>query len=272
MKNTLLLANYQLRAMRTPFLWLLALMGPLEFACMTVGFLYSRGPMFGTPHQVFPYVLPVLALSMILAGVLNFSVTVRQNGRAHSIYTMMTLPGKRSQVYWSGVISGVVSVWTVMMAQAVWFLLLYAPVGKMIDHLSRMMLNPYVKSGALVRMPEHSSFIPNGLFLSMIRSRVMRVILPMSLSGFVVILVSVVVPVACLQAIACRRGGLRVLHLVLFVCSTGCMLFMLALAYTWGGFDACARKTQLVLTAVQLCFMLMAVPSALSGLKKARNL
>ncbi len=274
MKNIAMLADFQLHVIKKPMLWMLALMGPAEFALMMLGLVHDRGPLFGAPHILFGWAIPVTALCMVLAAVLNFTVTLRQNGRARFIYTLMTLPIKREQIYFSGVVSGAVAVWSVIAAQAAWFLVLYAPVGFAVNFFSRYYLKIRVNAGALPAVPDYTAMGPGGLFTSMIHSPVMRLLLPMSVLGFAVILVSVVGPVACLQAIVCRRGTAKIAHMFLFGASVLLMLLTLSKAYIMQisivfSMDY-GRMWLLVL--VQLVLAGAAALSARYGLKTAKNL
>lgn len=274
MKNIAMLAEFQLHAIKKPLIWMIVLMGPAEFALMMLGLVHDRGPLFGGQHILFGWAIPILALCMVLAAVLNFSVTLRQNGRSRFIYTLMTLPVKRDQLYTSGVISGALAVWSVMAAQAAWFLVLYFPTGWAVNIFSRYYIKIRVNAGALPAVPDYTAMGPGGLFVSMTHSPIMRMLLPMSLLGLLIILVSVIGPVACLQAIAYRRGGFKIAHIFLFGASTLLMLITLGSSYerqmSWN-----SMHSNLLLCAallVQLVFAVIAAVSAWHGLKTAKNL
>lgn len=274
MKNIAMLADFQLHAIKKPLLWVIVLMGPAEFAIMMLGLVHDRGPLFGAQHILFGWAIPVLVLCMVLAAVLNFSVTLRQNGRSRFIYTLMTLPVKREQLYTSSVVSGAIAVWSVMAAQAAWFLILYFPTGWAVNFFSRYYIKIRVNAGALPAVPDYTAMGPGGLFVSMTHSPVMRMLLPMSLLGLLVILVSVIGPVACLQAIAYRRGGFKIAHIFLFGASTLLMLFTLGSAYgeQLGGSSSYSNMLLWAALAAQLILAAIAAVSAWHGLKTAKNL
>lgn len=226
MKPILLLTEYHLRAIRRPLLWLLLCMGPVQFAGMLLG----EGPYYVLPCVFYRFGMFITALCMILAAALSFWSAAQQNGHSKGIYTLMTLPIKRQTLFFAAVISSVIAVWLVIFAQALWFLLLHLPMSWANQLFSDSTLTALVETGKLARLPDHSSFQHNGLFLSMMRTPVMRVLMPLNLTGFVYLFLSILCPITGLQAILCRRGGMRGLHILLFCYSALASLFGLGVA------------------------------------------
>lgn len=212
MKDTLKLTEYRLRAMRRPLLAILLLMGPAEFLVMLFDMHWLRNAPNATLDFYFSTARWVLLLCMVAAILANFMATIRENGRSHFITTLMLLPTKRSALYLSGVLSGLFAVWAVIAAQAIWFLLLYAPVGWCSN------LQSQASAG--------SAFLTNGLFLSMVRVPEMQIILPRTLSGFVFLLGMLLAPIASLQAVAYCKGIVSVICSLLAGCNTVISLMM----------------------------------------------
>ena len=273
MKYLLTLTEYNLRAIRKPMLWLLVLMGPAEAAVMLLGAQLWQGNLYAPFYTLFYFGMVITALCMITAAVLNFSVLLRQNGRSKAVYTMMTLPCRRSDLFWSGVISGALSVLAVMAAQALWYMILYLPVSYANNAISAGLIKSIAETGISLPAGLDSLSAKNGLFLSMLRSPVMRLLFPMSGSGLLIMGTSILCPVICLQSIACRRGFARVLHMVLFGICAFFMLIGLLYAFQsmFPGYVYGSAALNAFLPAQVVPAVICAV-SALYGLAKAKNL
>lgn len=216
MKTLFTLTEYNLRAIRKPLFWTLLLMGPVEFVVMVAGMLMRRGPLYALPSTFYLDGMFITAACMIAAAVLNFFAANQQSGRSKGIYTLMTLPARRSWLFFSTVLSGFIAVFLVIFAQAVWYLLLHLPMCWANQVFSDSYLHSLVEAGRLPQLPGYSSFVHNGLFLSMMRAKALRLLMPLNLTGLVYLLVTVLCPIACLQATLYRRGGMKVLHILLF--------------------------------------------------------
>ncbi len=277
MKSFLTLLEYDLRAIKKPLFWLVVLMGPMQFVIMLLYASNLGSTPYVQPYTLFSSGMFVPALSMVAAAFINFSTTVHQNGRSKAIYTLMTLPSSRSLIFWASVASGVIAIWTVVAVQGLWYMLLYAPTAWANDLISSSLCQYTAAHSPGYTVPQgFSSFVHNGLLLSMLRAESMRTLFPMSLMGILVLLVSVVCPVICLQSILCRRGPLKVLHGTLFAgCALVTLFTMATMAldsafpyrgeeYSWGIFS--------VLMAIQLVLAVICAVSALRGLKRSKNL
>lgn len=274
MKKLFLLTEYQLRAIKKPLLWMLVLMGPAELAVMLLVSAKTRSKVYAPPQLLFKFAMFIPAICMILAVMINFWNFARQNGRSKGIYTLMTLPVRRSQLYWSGVLSGVIAVWTVMAAQAIWYLLLYAPTAWLNDLLSHQILSETLNPSQMGLINQYSSFVDNGLFLAMMRAPAMRILFPMSFGTAVVMLVSMICPVACVQGILCRRGVARIIQLALFAVSGLLTLWamgmeFLSLGQAYANGLEWLKNTmihwQLIVTVVSVC-------NALYGITTSKNI
>ena len=214
MKNTLLLTEYNLRAIRRPLIWMFVLMGPVQYGVMLAYLIKMKGPLFQPPHRLFMAGMSVPMVCILIGIMLNFSIAMRQNGRSKAIYTLLTLPGKRFQVYFSSVCSGLVTVWLIAAVQALWYILLYVPMAHTIDWYSVHILAEKVEKELISAIPAYSSFVENGFFLHLLRSPAMRMLFPMSVEGLAVMLVSEISVVTSLHSIAFTRGGLRVISAI----------------------------------------------------------
>lgn len=277
MKNLFTLTEYNLRAIKKPLVWMLALMGPAQFGIMLGGAALLGGALYAPPSALFYYGMVVPAACMVAAAALNFLAVARQNGRAKAIYTLMTLPTSRSHIYLAGVLSGAVAVWAVMAAQALWYMLLYAPTALANNALSDWIIQQRVSAGLLSAAPTGlDGRIDNGLFLSMLRAPAMRLLFPTSARGLVAMAVTVVCPVACLQAVLCRRGAPRILHIALFLASTLVALAYLGITFLLFGQTINAASAVhtiwLGCLALQLALGGIACVSALYGVQRAKNL
>lgn len=282
MKHFLTLTEYHLHSIRKPLLWMLALMGPLEFIFICVFMWMNPNTFLYQPFYVLFHIAMIIPpICMITAAFLNFSTALRQNSKAKSIYTLMTLPCPRSTIFWSQVGSGILAIGSVMAAQALWYLILYAPTSWVVNLVSDHFMQRVISQTTEAFVPVYSSFVNNGLFLSMIRSVFMRLIYPTSLQGIVTILVSMVCPVICLQSILCRRSGWRAAHICAFIACGICVLLLMANSYT-SQFTAYSRYYTTIyghliegywpLIAGQLILAAFAAASGLYGLKKSKNL
>lgn len=273
MKYFLALTEYNLHAIRKPLLWILALMGPVEFLLLAlISWMHPDFIMYQPFYIALQYPLVICPLCMIAAAFINYSTTLRQNGKAKSIYTMMTLPCRRSLVFWSQVVSGIIAIAAVMAAQALWYILLYTPSCWMVNLFSDRYLHSLTMPGEI--LPAYTAFIKNGLFLSMIRSGFMRLIFPTGLLGFVSILAAMICPVICLQSISCRRSGWRIAHILAFIVCGLLVLALMAFNFKMQFLpnDRLIAQVQLLLIGGQLALAAFAAASGLYGLCKSKNL
>lgn len=280
MRNVLTLAEYQLRAIRRPLVFLLAAVGPLQFlaAFALLTFTFSPGRL--TKGYATPDILTGASLSFLVpagfiaaAALLNVWVTARQNGRSKGIYTLMTLPGPRSAVFAAGVLSGLAAVCAVIAATALWQMLLYAPLCA----LDRFVVLARGSEAAarlgvsLQSWQAASPFLHGGLFLSMVRSGWMRLLLPLKPVSALLLFSHLLAMVSSLQAVFMRQGLMRLAHGILLAASVllclRTMFFQLMLSM------GIARQLHepLVLLA-QLTITALAWTSALRSLARAENL
>lgn len=274
MKNTLLLTEYNLRAIRKPLTWMFVLMGPLEYCVMMAYLIVMKGPLFHPPHRFFMAGMLVPAICILIGAVLNFYIALRQSGRSKAIYTLLTLPGNRAQVYLSSVLSGLVTVWLTAAVQALWYMILYVPVARTIDWYSARFLTEKVEQGLLSVVPNYSSCVENGFFLHLMRSPAMRMLFPMSSVGFVIMLMAEISTIACLQAITFTRGVLRVLTTICFAfCVVGTMASLLnTVEFIFIPMLSCSISTGMWLIAAQLCSAVISIICAVYSLKHSKVL
>lgn len=274
MKSLLTLTEYNLRAIKKPLIWMLLLMGPAELALTAAALFIRKGPLYAQPSIFYQDGMFITALCMIGAAVMNFAAVNRQSGRSKGIYTLMTLPMQRKNIYWSAVLSGVIAVWLVIAAQALWYIILYAPMCWMSDAYANHVLTQLVAANRFPQMPGYTAFMNNGLYLNIMRSGVLRFLMPTSLLGLCYLGLVVVCPTCCLQAILCRRGGAKALHIGLFCYSVVTTLIAIAAgAQSNPGLYDGYNGTQLALImAHQLVLTLAVSLSACYGLKHSKNL
>lgn len=283
MRDLLTLTEYQLRAIRKPLLVLLIAMGPLQFVSAAAYLWFFPGAVgdgYGTPEQLITESLAMLIPAVLIAAaaLLNLGVTVRQNGRSKSIYTLMTLPVRRWKVYAAGVLSGLVAVCAVIAAEALWFLLLYAPLGAVSGAAEQAPLRAAeAQLGALgerslLDWEGASPFLRNGLVLSMLRAGWMRLLLPLSPIKVLLLAAHLFAVVSCLQALPTRRGLGLALHGVMLAGS------VLVCLYALGAQLLCLlglgsyQLNEPLLLAIQLLLGLAAWCSAARSLARADNL
>lgn len=165
MGSLLALADWHLRGIGRPLALLCAAMGPAELGLIAL-YLAHYKAQYMQLHQLFQrsgacYVLPA---ALVLALLLDLAAGRADYSRPRAIYTLMTLPVPRAWLYFSRVISGVLAVGCVAAAQALWYLLLYAPVTAL--------------SGLAGEPAAHAAFMTGGLWLNQMRSTCMALLLP----------------------------------------------------------------------------------------------
>lgn len=283
MRNVLTLAEYQLRAIRRPLCFLLLAVGPLQFLAAAALLVFTFSPGRLAKGYATPDILTGASLSFLIpagfiaaAALLNVWVTARQNGRAKSIYTLMTLPGPRGAVFAAGVLSGLTAVCAVIAATALWQMLSYAPLcaldrfvvlardGKAIARLG----------GAAVSLQSWqaaSPFLHGGLFLSMARSGWMRLLLPLRPVSALLFFAHLLAMVSSLQAMFMRQGLMRLAHGILLAVSVLLCLrsLFLQLLLSMGAFQQFSEPLALL---AQLAITALAWASALRSLARAENL
>lgn len=276
MKHFLTLTEYSLHSIRRPLFWMLVLMGPLEFIFMCVFTALNPNIVLYQPfYVVFHSAMFVPPICMILAAFLNFFMTLRQNSKSKAIYTLMTLPCRRSSIFWSQVASGAIAIVCVMAAQAIWYLVLYAPTCWIVNLCSTHYMQNLLAFSEEAFVPVYNSFVNNGLFLSAVRSVFMRLIFPTGLMGVANILVSIVCPTICLQSILCRRSGWRIAHIGAFLACGILVLLLMANSYSTQfttNFNSDFVFYSSLLNAIQLILAAFCAVSGLYGLKKSKNL
>lgn len=277
MKSFLTLLEHDLRAIKKPLFWLVVVMGPAQFAVTLLYAFTQRSSPYLPPYSLLSVGMVVPALCMLAAAFLNFSTMVRQNGRSKAIYTLMTLPSSRSLVYWASVASGIIAIWVVVAAQAIWYMLLYAPTAWANDLISAAYCADQATYNMGYIIPQgFSSFTRNGMVLGMLRTESMRTLFPMSLMGTLLMLCSMTCPVICLQSILCRRGILRITHSVLFAFCGIATLFAMATSALDGAFpylgDQYAWNFFSFFMVIQVLLATICAISALRGLKRSKNL
>ena len=271
MKHILTLTEYNLRSIRRPLLWMLLLMGPAQLLLSLLPTILNGGGSYEPPYMLFRYGMFVPAGCMIAAALLNFFSVLRQNGRSKAIYTLMTLPGSRSQIFFSQVLSGVIAVLAVVAAQALWYMLLYLPTGLLNNFLTDRYMYK-IAGGQVAGLPDRTSlFLHNGLFLSMMRARAMRILMPTSLRGILSLLLCILCPTVCLLAIPCRRGLFRVLMCVLFAASVFITLMTLLFCYMYIGSTTPTYVHNNLLATLVVLAAVSGI-NALYGLDRAKNL
>lgn len=280
MRDLLTLTEYQLRAIRKPLLFLLLTMGPLQFLCAAGQLWWIPSTLdvgYVTPDQLATggLILLIPAAFVAAAALVNFLVTARQNGRSKSIYTLMTLPVRRWKLYAAGVLSGLIAVCAVIAAEALWYLLLYAPLcavsGAVERHWSGIAQTAFDGPG-LPHWEAASPFLQNGLFLSMVRAAWMRLLLPLSPGKALLLAAHLFAGISCLQAIPTRQGAARVLHGALLAGSVVLCLYALGTQLLVLLGLVSRQLNELPVAAVQLGLGLAAWLSAVQSLARAKNL
>lgn len=289
MRDLFSLTEYQLRAIRKPLCWMLAIMGPLQFLWAAASLYWtsstSTGEGYVTPELLMTGTAGMLipAAFIVAAALVNFSVTVKQNGRSKSIYTLMTLPVKRWKVYASGVLSGVIAVYAVMAAEAIWTMLLYLPLCAVSGWMERMAVTSSMAAAA-ARMDEvlpglldwqaASPYLKNGLFLSMVRAGWMRLLMPLKPLKALLLAAHIFAGVSCLHATMMRRGLMQLLHGILLACSVLlCLWALTKQLLIFMGLDHIDwLSMEPAILAIQLALGALAWLSAVKSLARAENL
>lgn len=288
MRDLLSLTEYQLRAIRKPLCWMLLAMGPLQFLWVSAFMFWAPGDFgigYATPELLMAGTMGMLipAVFIVAAALVNFSVTAKQNGRSKSIYTLMTLPVQRWKVYAAGVLGGVVAVYAVIAAEALWTMLLYLPMCAVSGSIERMAITSSMAAAA-ARMDEvlpglldwqaASPFLHNGLFLSMVRAGWMRLLMPLKPLKALLLAAHIFAGVSCLHAMMMRRGLVRLLHGAALACSVVVCLFALTkqlLVFFNLEYNNLTAMEPYIL-AIQLALGAIAWLSAVKSLAKAENL
>ena len=219
MQDFLKLTEWRLRLMRKPLLWVVLLMGPAEFlAILADMFLFSER--FYAPLSVYFFAAAVvLVFCMVAAVLLSFFSVFKQNHHTNFTHSLMLLPVQRSTLYWSGVASGLLSVWFIAAAQVVWYLVLYVPVNFCSNFYTVHTAQNMLSNSLLTEMPVGSAFLANGLWNTMMHTPAMQMLFPRNLPTLLLVLVLIAAPVCCLHAISCHRGPSRTASTVLLVVS-----------------------------------------------------
>lgn len=258
MNGLLKLTEYRLRAIRKPLFWILALMGPAELAVMAVN-IFARSLPHVPIRICFGSAVWVVLFCMGAAALANFVASTQDFGRSRFIHTLMLLPIKRSAVFLSGVISGLIAVWAVIAAQAIWFMLLYVPVGCL--------------SAINAQAPIRTAFMINGLFLNMVRTPAMQLLMPHSLHDVFYLVVMVLAPVVCLQAAACHAKKARTLYFLLAGISAFISLRVLWMQYETMRWNWAAHPVRVsMLVMVQLAVIAFVGLRTIQNLNNAKNL
>lgn len=275
MKNVLTLTEYQLRCIRKPLFALLLLMGPIEFATML--FLLHNSCFTGSTFYTFPpmmvffrkitFMIPLFLLAAVL---LNASISMRSDGRSQFIRSLMTLPVKRSALFISSVISGLLCVWSAIAAQAVWFILMYKPFNWFSDSFTTDMMRSWYPD---LSVQATTSFLHNGLFLNMMRSAPMQILFSRNIYGFMILLLCILAVVVSIQAITCHTGFCRILQIALT-----CATLWHVLGVMWMHYDSLNATWLVYPYRLPLYLVLLIVFTLISGgwaihsLRNAKNL
>lgn len=189
MRKLLYLINFELRRIATG----LVIISVCMMAAQIVSFLFiaskSEYRYLRYEHLLELSAYPFLFAVFLGAVLLLIAISFFQNFHgSQSIYTLMTLPLKRSNIYISKYFSGLVAALIIAAVQVAGIFLTYG-----------------IYLLALPQIPK----VNNGLFLAFMRSRFLRIFLPLDIYSFLVSLICIVsltaIPLFVLLAIKSKK-------------------------------------------------------------------
>lgn len=107
-----------------------------------------------------------------------------------SIYTLMTLPIPRWNLYFAYVVAGVISLIVILAVQLLTIVMLYIPVMSVADTISKGVPVFIESSNTFIN---YGSKMNNGLFLAFIRSSFLSTIMPFNIRGWIILITFILI-------------------------------------------------------------------------------
>ncbi|MGI6175882.1 MAG: hypothetical protein ACOYJC_06955 [Christensenellales bacterium] len=183
MRKNFILISHVFKSTAKPLFIVAAAMMVVEFMCMLVAALFVQSTSFLPYERIFemsgaPY---FFAAAFVAALFLMGKSMADHFGRSKGIYTLLSLPQKRTSIYYSHVLAGMLSLAVIVTAQLLVVVLAYLPImgiaGNNAPQYSGI-------QGFDELFPYYAPFMNNGLFLAFARSKLLRMLMPLHVAEY----------------------------------------------------------------------------------------
>jgi hypothetical protein len=249
----LVLTSHTFGKIKKPLFAIAAIMAVVEALGLTMAAL-SRYNYYLTYEQMIdrafvPYIFLSAIFAVTALQMMNFrSFYSKQSG----VYTLFTLPVKRKHILYSNLLVSCSAVLFLITVQLILVTVLYFPIESLANNLSVSLVENYSRWNSPQISWDFRYSMDGGLFLALIRNHLLRILLPVTLSGILmllsVILTFSVMPMYAFATFSDSRVKPQTVGL--FVISVVAVSFMFIGGFGYG------LVTAAVLYVSDICFIL----------------